>query len=212
MAKNVDYAFKGYVLRNYSDLISTYKKAKIHDYAVNMCLNEGIVLKSLNNDSVSLAELQNECICNDLGNVYNEITKITHASNCRATRLRRRIESMLLNGDCLFLTLTFNDNTLNQTSADTRRQYVRKYLKQFNCSYVANIDFGKDNGREHYHAVINSSHIDLSLWRSYGNINVERVRNKSIELSKTRLAKYISKLSNHAVKETTKRCCLIYSR
>lgn len=211
-AKNVDYAFKGYVLRNHNDLISRYKKAKLHDYAVSQYLNEGIVLNSLNSDSVSLAELQNECIYNELGNVYNEIAKIDNAGCHRAMRLRQRIESMLLNGDCLFLTLTFNDNTLNQTSAETRRKYVRRYLKQFNCAYVANIDFGSENGREHYHAVINTSRIDLALWRSYGNINVERVRNKSIELNKTRLSKYISKLSNHAIKETTRRCCLIYSR
>ena len=211
-ANNVDYAFKGYVLRNYSDLISNYKKAKLHDYAVSMYLNEGIVLNSLNSDSVSLAELQNECIYNELGNVYNEIAKIENASCHRATRLRSRIEKMLLNGECLFLTLTFNDETLNNTSADTRRQYVRKYLKRFKCSYVANIDFGKENGREHYHAVINTSRIELKDWRIYGNINVERVRNNRIELSKTRLSKYISKLSNHAIKETTKRSCLIYSR
>ena len=211
-AKKVDYAFKGYVLRNYSDLISQYKKAKLYDYAVNVYLGEGVVLKSLNSNSLSLAELQNECIYNDLGSVFNEIAKIDNASCHRASRLRSRIESMLLNGDCLFLTLTFNDKTLNDTSADTRRQYVRKYLKQFNCPYVANIDYGADNGREHYHAVVNSSHIDLSKWRIYGNINVQRVRNKSIDLDKTRLAKYISKLSNHAIKETTKRSCLIYSR
>lgn len=210
--RKTDYAFKGYVLRNYSDLISNYKKAKLHDYAVSMYLNEGIVLNSLNSDSVSLAELQNECIYNELGNVYNEIAKIENASCHRATRLRKRIESMLLNGECLFLTLTFNDETLNNTGADTRRQYVRKYLKQFNCPYVANIDFGKENGREHYHAVINTSRIELKDWRIYGNINVERVRNNRIELSKTRLSKYISKLSNHAIKETTKRSCLIYSR
>lgn len=210
--RKTDYAFKGYVLRNYSDLISNYKKAKLHDYAVSMYLNEGIVLNSLNSDSVSLAELQNECIYNELGNVYNEIAKIENASCHRATRLRSRIEKMLLNGECLFLTLTFNDETLNNTSVDTRRQYVRKYLKRFNCPYVANIDFGKENGREHYHAVINTSRIELKDWRIYGNINVERVRNNRIELSKTRLSKYISKLSNHAIKETTKRSCLIYSR
>ena len=54
--------------------------------------------------------------------------------------------------------------------------------------------------------------IDLSLWRSYGNINVQKVRNNSIDLNKKRLSKYICKLSNHAIKETTKRSCLIYSR
>jgi len=210
--RKTDYAFKGYVLRNHSELISTYKKAKMHDYAVSKYLNEGVILNSLKNDSVSLAELQNECIYNELGNVYNEVVKIDNASCHRATRLRNRIETMLLNGDCLFLTLTFNDETLSNTSVETRRQYVRKYLKQFNCPYVANIDFGATNGREHYHAVINTSSIDFKQWRSYGNINAERVRNKSIELSKTRLSKYISKLSNHAIKETTRRCCLIYSR
>lgn len=211
-AKKIDYAFKSYVLREHSELISKYKKAKRYDYAVTTYLNEGIVLNSLNSDSVSLAELQNECLYNELGNVYSEIAKIDNASCHRAMRLRKRIETMLLNGDCLFLTLTFNDETLSNTSEDTRRQAVQRYLKSFKCPYVANIDFGSENGREHYHAVINTSNIDLSLWRKYGNINVQRVRNKSIELSKTRLSKYISKLSNHAIKETTRRCCLIYSR
>lgn len=119
---------------------------------------------------------------------------------------------MLVSGNCLFLTLTFNDETLKDTSADTRRQYVRKYLKQFNCKYVANIDFGKENHREHYHAVICADKIDLSSWRIHGNINVERVRNRNIERDNTRLSKYICKLSNHAIKETTKRSSLIYSR
>jgi len=209
--RKIDYAFKSYVLNNHSELISDYKKAKLHDYAFRTYLQEGIVYKPLYYTQ-SLSELQEDCMYKDLGRVYNEIVKIEHSSCKRAIRLRKRIESMLLNGECLFLTLTFNDETLNQTSEDTRRQYVRKYLKQFNCPYVANIDFGSKNEREHYHAVINTSRIDLSLWRVYGNINVERVRNKSISTSKIRLAKYISKLSNHAIKETTRRCCLIYSR
>lgn len=207
----IDYAFKSYVLNNHQELIASYKKAKLHDYAFSTYLNEGIVYKSLYYVQ-SMAELQEDCMYSDLFRVYNEIVKIDNAACHRTTRLRKRIESMLLNGDCLFLTLTFNDETLNQTSEDTRRQYVRKYLKRFNCPYVANIDFGKENGREHYHAVINTSHIELSYWRMYGNINVERVRNNRIELSKTRLSKYISKLSNHAIKETTRRSCLIYSR
>lgn len=212
-SKQVDYAYKSYVLREHSDLISKYKKAKRYDNALSQYINEGIVLKALSDsDGVSVSDLQNECLYNELGKEFNEVVKIDHASCNRATRLRKRIESMLLNGDCLFLTLTFNDNTLSNTSDNTRRQLVSRYLKTFNCQYVANIDYGGKNGREHYHAVINSSSIDLSAWRKYGNINVQRVRNKSIELSKTRLSKYISKLSNHAIKETTRRCCLIYSR
>ena len=212
--KSIDYAFKSYVLREHSDLISRYKKAKRYDSAVTQYINEGIVTNTLKNtsDCETLADLQNECLYNELGKEYFEVLKINRASCNRATRLRKRIETMLLNGDCLFLTLTFNDETLLNTSQETRRKHVSRYLKSFNAPYVANIDFGSQNGREHYHAVINVSSIDLAPWREYGNINVERVRSKSIELSKTRLSKYISKLSNHAIKETTRRCCLIYSR
>ena len=78
--------------------------------------------------------------------------------------------------------------------------------------YVANIDYGSKNKREHYHALINCDKVDFKSWRKYGNINAKRVRNKDIESDKTKLSKYIAKLSNHAIKETTKRSCLIYSR
>lgn len=210
--KRVDYAFKSYVLKEHSDLISQYKKAKRFDYSLSQYINEGVVLKSLSFDGVSVGDLYTDCLSNDLTKVFNEIVKIEKASYNRSTRLRKRIENMLLNGECLFLTLTFNDNTLTNTNEKTRRQLVVRYLKSFNCQYIANIDFGSKNGREHYHAIINTNCIDLSAWRKYGNINVQRVRNKDIELSKTRLSKYISKLSNHAIKETTKRNALIYSR
>lgn len=210
--KQVDYAYKSYVLREHRDLISKYKKAKRYDYKLSLYINEGIVSKTFDFDGVSVGDLYTDCLSNDLTKVFNEVVKIENASYKRATRLRKRIESMLLNGECLFLTLTFNDDTLTNTNENTRRQLVIRYLKSFNCRYVANIDFGSKNGREHYHAIINSNSIDLSAWRKNGNINVERVRNKDIELSKTRLSKYISKLSNHAIKETTKRNALIYSR
>ena len=94
---------------------------------------------------------------------------------------------------------------------ETRRKYVSRCLKKYNTLYVANIDFGKKNGREHYHAVISIDKVDNKDWL-YGDIDFKRVRNKNIEEDKKRLSKYIAKLSNHAIKETTKRCCLLYSR
>lgn len=209
--KQVDYAYKSYVLTNHKDLISQFKKAKKNDYLLSLYLSDGVVLKS-SFDGISVSDIQNDCLSNDLGKVFNEIVRIERAGYNRATRLRKRIETMLLNGDCLFLTLTFNDDTLTNTNENTRRQLVVRYLKSFNCQYIANIDFGAKNGREHYHAIINTNSIDLKAWRKNGNINVQRVRNKDIEVSKTRLSKYISKLSNHAVKETTKRNAIIYSR
>ena len=210
---SIDYKFKSYVLKEHSDLIKRYKRAQLVQYCNDLYINDGVITKTfLSDNKETLNDIEFDCIINNRIKELNEVEKICNASIQRTKRLRSRIENMLLSGSCLFLTLTFNDNTLDSTSADTRRQYVRKYLKSFNCSYVANIDFGAKNHREHYHAVVNLDSIDLSLWRSYGNINVQKVRNNSIDLNKKRLSKYICKLSNHAIKETTKRSCLIYSR
>lgn len=165
-----------------------------------------------NNDLLTLHDLLLECVENGLKNEFFEVIRINKASYERVKRLRERIKSMLLKGPCLFLTLTFNDDTLSNTTDKQRRVAVVRYLKQFNCDYVANIDFGSKNHREHYHAVICSKSIDMSSWRKYGNINIERVRNRKIECDGERLSKYVAKLSNHCIKETTKRCSLIYSR
>jgi len=210
---SIDYKFKSYVLKEHSDLIKRYKRAQLVKYCNDLYINDGIVTKTfLSDNKETLNDIEFDCIINNRIKELNEVEKICNASIQRTKRLRNRIESMLLNGDCLFLTLTFNDSTLDITNTETRRKYVSRYLKSCNCKYVANIDFGAKNHREHYHAVVNCSNIDLSLWRCYGNINVQRVRNNSIELNKKRLSKYICKLSNHAIKETTKRSCLIYSR
>ena len=150
-----------------------------------------------------------------------EARKINKATYSRVKRLRERIKDMLSNGTCIFCTFNFKDSVLNDTTADTRRQYVRKYLKQFNCMYVANIDYGSDKeytdrkgkkrkgtSREHYHALICIDKLPLE-W-PYGYQYLERV--KVYGSTNTKLSKYISKLSNHAIKETTRRSALIYSR
>lgn len=150
-----------------------------------------------------------------------EARKINKASFYRVKRLQKRISDMLTNGHCIFATFNFTDDVLNKTKEETRRQYVRKYLKQFNCDYVANIDFGSDKqytdrkgnirqatSREHYHALICIDKLPLN-W-SYGYQYLEHVRIRS--KCDIKLSKYISKLTNHAIKETTRRSCLIYSR
>lgn len=210
---SIDYKYKSYVLKEHSDLIKRYKHAQLVQYCNDLYVNDGIITKTLlSGSNESINDLEFDCIINNRIKELNEVEKICNASIQRTKRLRSRIENMLLSGSCLFLTLTFNDSTLNDSTAEERRKYVSRYLKQFNCMYIANIDFGSKNHREHYHALVNCDSIDLTCWRKYGNINVQRVRNNSIELNKSRLSKYICKLSNHAIKETTKRSCLIYSR
>jgi len=213
--RNVDYAFKSKVLNEHYDLLNKAKKASLYTYALNELENNGVLMHCLrhsNADCLTLSDLYLQCADNGLKNEFLECLKINKASYERTNRLKKRIYAMLTSGNCLFLTLTFNDNALNNTSSATRREYVRKYLKRFNVPYIANIDFGAKNHREHYHAVINADSIDLDAWRIHGNINVERVRNRNIKSDNERLSKYICKLSNHAIKETTKRSSLIYSR
>lgn len=135
-----------------------------------------------------------------------ECQRIYDAHRQRSLRIKNKI-SLMIQKPCIFLTLTFTDETLDNTSDTTRRRYIVKFLSQFNVPCIANKDFGKENGREHYHAIIQSSHIDYSLY-TLGAINGIRVVVGTE--TDTRISKYISKLTNHSIKETTKNSRLIY--
>lgn len=119
-------------------------------------------------------------------------------------RLMNRIAKMMKISKCVFVTLTFNDETLAKTSVITRRKYVSRFLKLCGAQYAANIDFGRLNNREHYHAVVAVERIPqkaLDLWRDKcGVVNVEKIRhskdNKAVAL-------YMTKLFNHAIKLNT---------
>ena len=93
------------------------------------------------------------------GGEYEYIaTCLNNAYYKRKTRLNKKIENILAVGNLLgltpvFMTLTFNDKSLNNTNEDTRRQKVRRFLKSASGMYVANVDYGEKNEREHYHAV-----------------------------------------------------------
>lgn len=169
------------------------------------------ILTRSNDDYKSSNDLLLECLESGLNRELDECYRINDASWKRTQRLRKRIEDMLLSGPCLFLTLTFNDDTLSSTTDKQRRVAVSRYLKQYQSKYVANIDFGSKNHREHYHAIVCCSRVSSDTWK-YGSVNFKRIRNKNIACDRYKLAKYICKLSNHAIKETTKRCALLYSR
>lgn len=142
-----------------------------------------------------------------------ESKRILHACYSRFSRLRFRISTILGYTDTkpFFITLTFTNKVLNNTNSLTRRRYVTRFLKSIsNNRYVANIDFGKKNGREHYHAVISCDYINSKLWK-YGALNFEHIYNES-EKDSLLLSKYVAKLGNHAIKETTKRNSLIYPK
>lgn len=215
---SIDYAYKQYILANHAELLTRQKRAQLYDYAITNLNNNGVVSYALRTNKPyysSFNELLNYCIDNELTHELKECMKINHAEYERVKRLKERVRALLCRGSCLFLTLTFTDATLTKTTPKQRRVAVVRYLKQFDGAYIANIDFGVDKTktmREHYHALIQCDRVDFTKWRKFGNINAEKVRLKDIDTDTIKLSKYVSKLTNHAIKEQAKRSSLIYSR
>lgn len=161
--------------------------------------------------------------------LFNECYKMVCSDVQRKKRLRQRIERIMNKGCTYFVTLTFSEDTLKNTDFKTRRTYVARLLKNVSSDYVGNVDFGKLKGREHYHAVFYSDKLDdikyifterygwvcsdceqFQEWSRLGFYSIKSCGKD--DKDKQKLAWYVSKLTNHAVKETTKRNALIYSR
>lgn len=105
---------------------------------------------------------------------------------------------MYENYKIVFGTLTFNDEDLKINKL-TRRRYVQRFLKENVIEYIANIDYGKVNNREHYHFIaIIKENINTKKWKRI--INIKKVNIDSIENT----INYVLKLNNHSFKDTTK--------
>lgn len=141
---------------------------------------------------------------------WKEACRVNDASYHRTKRLKEKIKTMITSGSCIFLTLTFRDDVLQSTTEETRKRYVKRALKTMSEIYIANIDYGSKKEREHYHAIVLCDKVSQAQWK-YGNLDYERVRAHE-EDSPVKIAKYIAKLTNHAIKETVKQNRMIYSR
>lgn len=137
---------------------------------------------------------------------YKQVVRDNNSYYAKRQRLKKRVIDILeSNLDSYFLTLTFDDETL-LLDKKTRRKYVQRFLKENCANYVANIDYGKKNKREHYHAIVCCN--DLPDWK-YGFKKYSLINNENI----IALSSYIAKISNHAIKDSTgKRDYLIYAR
>lgn len=206
MPRQIDYALKADVLSNHQDVLSLqrrYSFAHFKDSQSDRVYGERNPELEAFSDEVFFF-LSDE----DNLSIWREAERINLAFYARVKRLKTRISDMLHQGRCYFLTLTFSDDTLCRTSDQTRRKYVTLFLKSVADVYVANIDFGETTGREHYHAVVLTNSVDMSAWDRYGFSKAQKIASED---HFTPIAKYISKLTNHAVKATTKGCRAIYS-
>lgn len=150
----------------------------------------------------------------------DECRRLYNAKRSRSSRLKNRISSNFNLGFAYFVTLTFNDDCLSNTSASSRRQFVSRFLSSLDCMFWANLDYGGQFGREHYHAVVilnDSVNCDskspdyfFSGWNKRGFSSAYLIPDNDLDQDK--ISRYISKCSNHALKETALRSNLIYSR
>lgn len=195
---------KEYLLR--SNLIKEYDRTKLRAYlqSINdnhiiydyLYLDTGKRLKQFNIYQYKLKALKENY--ND--KVFSVADSMLRGRYEKVKRIKDRLTDYILTNRAYFLTLTFRDEVLENTSEVTRRRYVARFLKELSDKYVANIDFGSLNNREHYHAII-IDYKDTIKWR-YGFIKVMKVGTN--ESSPVKLSKYITKLSYHAVKDSTR--------
>lgn len=101
-----------------------------------------------------------------------EIERLSNRNKRRWMRVRSAVRAMLQHSGVCLVTLTFDDETLFGTNETTRRTYVRKYLSKQSERYIANRDFGKKNGREHYHALVVGT-INFKEWK-HGTANSKK--------------------------------------
>ena len=142
-----------------------------------------------------------------LFNAWEKSNLLNHARYKRKQRIQNKIEKLVLDGHSAFITLTFSDTVLNLTNEKTRRIYVARWCKENSDFYVANIDYGDLRHREHFHAVLRVG--SYSNWK-YGFMSKKIIRSKSKDLNK--VSKYVSKLTNHAIKKSGQLKRIIYSK
>lgn len=145
---------------------------------------------------------------NKFPNFTKQIQRLLNNHYHKKKRVKFRLEDFCCYSELLYFgTLTFTDNVLNSTSIDSRRQYVRRFLKSNCYKYIANIDYGDLNHREHYHTCfIAKDSSFINNWK-YGFVNVKKVK---IDNGFNAISEYIIKLQNHTTKDSAS--SIIYSR
>lgn len=129
-----------------------------------------------------------------------DYTRAVSARKRKKNRANKYIRGMFDSYDTLhFVTLTFSPESLEKLSYTTRRRYTREWLET-NCrDYCANIDYGKKNGREHYHALVALPKSGTYQPWPYGFQKV-RLFHMPEDSSPAKISGYICKLANHAGK------------
>lgn len=128
----------------------------------------------------------------------------------RVNKYLHELCEMYSDSTIYFVTLTFDDNSLNSQSERTRHRYATWFLNKVSRAYIANVDYGSKKQREHYHAVCVFRHeyespqqVKLEWDHGFSHIKPCGIQDNDHEnKNKYRISSYILKLTNHAGKIT----------
>lgn len=129
---------------------------------------------------------------------------VEQGQRAKYARCRDHVAGLVASPKAYFVTLTFKPECLASTSEKTRRRYVSRALKAIEgAEYIANIDYGRERQREHYHAiVVCDARPHFVWWREHcGWVKVKRVGKTERDVKKVAL--YTTKLARHSLKEST---------
>ena len=134
---------------------------------------------------------------------YDEFTEeeikkyIRQINNIYSKRYRIR-EKLKKWEEIYFITLTFDNKNIDK-SERTIRDKLQEIFK--NKNYIAVEDYGKTTNRKHYHVMVDEkTNLENWKWGFYLQLKVDN--NKE---DKARLAKYLTKLTNHNIKKGVKK-------
>ena len=133
----------------------------------------------------------------------------------KCSRIKKRFIYLIARYKYLyFVTFTFDDYYINLCDR-SRKDLIKSSLYGFSSDikYILNIDFGKNTERLHYHCIVatnDNGDLNSFLQNNYPCFSyTEKIRISKEDLKRT--SKYINKLSNHAIKDSTKRSRLLYN-
>lgn len=161
------------------------------------------------NDLIEYNKYRRYCFINNIDFVPDlNLERKLKARYMKVSRIKKRLIYLLTRYDFIyFVTFTFDDKLINRCDR-TKRDLIKSSLLSFDehIKFILNIDYGKKTEREHYHCICatnNGSCLGTHLNNTYPSFTkTELCHKKSSDLK--RLSKYINKLTNHSLKDSTR--------
>ena len=140
--------------------------------------------------------------------------KLLNARIQKVGRIKKRLLYLLLRYKYIwFFTFTFDSNYINKCER-TKRDVIKEVLNTHDFKYILNIDYGKQNHRQHFHCILATNcEFDVNQYFQTfynGGFSLSIQCKNGID-DFNRLSKYVDKLVHHCIKATTKKQRLVYN-